>query len=130
MEIPVNLYWKNSRTFSAEEERLRQKLCAWLANIIFDSPAHCCRPDHLFFRTEYVFSRSLSTFPYHDLANSRQMQAVFYPGKEVRTLRFGYAVEGYDFIAQNKYLAKYSVASDGMVLLGVPSDLNYTLQAM
>lgn len=129
-QIPVEDYLNNSLILKPEEVVIRDRLLSWLPDNIIDCHAHCNLPAHVSELEADVYWHMMSTFPSFSLEQSYEVQKVFYPGKNVRTLRFPNVYKGIDFKAANRYLIEQSKPSDRVALCGIPTDIPYTVSTL
>lgn len=120
--------WRYSLNLTRHEQELRDELMRWLPTHIIDAHAHCNLPDHVHdVLPERVQGHMMSTFPSLTLEESIALQAIFFPGKDVRTLRFANAFNGIDHRAANDYLLRSSPPEDRVALYVLPDDIDYTV---
>jgi hypothetical protein len=126
--------WRNSLNLTRREQELRDELMRWLPDHIIDGidgHAHCNLPEHVHGELPTrVQNHMMSTFPSLTLEESIALQAIFFPGKDVRTLRFASAFKGIDHRAANDYLLENSPLEDRVALYVIPDDVNWTIDRM
>lgn len=126
MELPVQDYYRHALSMKDSEIKLRDQINQWLPSVIIDAHAHCNLPKHVLGVGEYAKNHMLSTFPYLSLKESIALKELFFPGKEVSTLRFAKTFKGIDHRAANDYLLAESPVNDRIALFGLPEDVDYT----
>jgi predicted TIM-barrel fold metal-dependent hydrolase len=126
MNIDVTEYWIDSLRFNKEETGIAEELAAWMPHKILDCHAHSCSKEMLLKQEEFFFTRPASTFPTFSLEESCNCQKLFYPDKQVITLRFGFPIQGYDLRGQNEYLLSGENESNLVAAIGLPESLDYT----
>ncbi len=125
--IDTSAYLKKALALSLEERRLQRVMMDILPDEIIDCHAHCNLPEHVGELDDQVMHHMMSTFPSFTLDESYLMQAIFYPKKRVRTLRFANAYRGIDHRAANEYLLGNSSEYNPVALYGIPNDIEYTI---
>ncbi len=128
--VDINAYLSHAMVLSDQEVALRKKICDWLPTNIVDCHSHAHLPEHVVSISEFAFGHVMSTFPSFTLEQSRQFNALLHPGINVRSLRFAGVFHGIDFPAANTYLLECSPPEDRVALLGMPDDIEYTVQAL
>lgn len=97
---------------------------------IIDCHAHCNLAEHATAIPDEKLQFMFSTFPWFNIEDSRHVQTVLFPSKDIRTLRFANAFGGIDFGGANNYLAAQSPATDRVALYGLPDDIQYTVDQL
>ena len=128
--IPAEAYLQYSLTFNSTETNLCNAFMDWLPDEIIDCHAHCNSPEHVIGIDEKLWQHMMTTFPGFSLEQSYAIQKLFYPSKNVRTLRFPNAFRGIDHKSANDYLLEHSRDEDRVALYGIPTDINYTTSMM
>lgn len=130
MDLPIQDYFAHAYRLSAEEIRVRDELMDWIPDRIIDAHAHCNLPEHVVEINPRARMHMLSTFPYFPLEDSEWLRTMFFPGKELRSLRFAKTFRGLNHRAANDYLLEQSPAEDRIALFGLPEDVAYTNQML
>lgn len=130
MDLPIEDYFAHAYRLSAEEIRVRDELMGWIPDHIIDAHAHCNLPEHVVEINPRARTHMLSTFPYFPLEDSKRLRDTFFPGKELRSLRFAKTFRGLNHRAANDYLLEQSPAEDHIALFGLPEDVEYTNQML
>ena len=126
MELPIRDYFAHAYRLTTEEICIRDKLMDWIPDRIIDAHAHCNLPEHVAEINPRARMHMLSTFPYFTLEESERLRTMFFPGKELRSLRFAKTFRGLNHRAANDYLLEQSPAEDRIALFGLPEDVEYT----
>lgn len=130
MDLPIEDYFAHAYRLSAEEIRIRDELMDWIPDRIIDAHAHCNLPAHVVEINPRARIHMLSTFPYFPLEDSERLRTMFFPGKELRSLRFAKTFRGLNHRAANDYLLEQSPAEDRVALFDLPEDIEYTNQML
>lgn len=130
MYLPIEDYYAHAYRLSAEEVRIRDELMDWVPDYIIDAHAHCNLPEHVVEINSRARIHMLSTFPYFPLKDSKRLRTMFFPGKELRSLRFAKTFRGLNHRAANDYLLEQSPAEDRIALFGLPENIEYTNQML
>jgi hypothetical protein len=125
--IPTREYLEYSLQLTNTELQIRDEMMSWLPDIIIDCHAHCNPASLVGELDNGVRSHMMSTFPDFSLEDSKRVQAVLYPNKVVRTLRFANAYRGIDHRTANGYLLSRASELDGVALYGLPDEAEYTI---
>ncbi len=123
-------YLEHARDLTIVEQGFISEFAAWLPQDIIDCHAHCNLPEHVLSITGRAYNHMLSTFPSFTLDESDDWNALFYPGKIVRSLRFPMVFKGIDYRAANLYLLEKSAPEDRVALYGIPDDMDYTVHML
>jgi hypothetical protein len=119
-----------SLELNAIERVLRERFQSWLPDTIIDAHAHCNLGEHVLYREQKMFGHMMTTFPEYSLADSVASHEQFFPGITVRSLRFPQVFRGIDIKAANAYLLRQSPLTDRVALLGIPTDVDYTIRML
>lgn len=120
-------YLDHAFRLTAAETALRDHYEAWLPDTIFDVHSHANRRSDAGTFPDMIMNRPLSTFPSYNVDDSRRLQIVFHPGKQVIHLRFAQPYQGIDWRSANAYLKENLSPSDLMAVCGDPLDPDYTI---
>jgi len=126
VDLPIGDYFAHAYRLSPEEIRVRDELMDWIPDRIIDAHAHCNLPEHVVEINPRARMHMLSTFPYFTLGDSERLRTMFFPGKELRSLRFAKTFRGLNHRAANDYLLEQSPVEDRIALFGLPEDVEYT----
>lgn len=123
-------YMASALAFSAAELEVRSSLADWLPDSIIDCHVHCNLDAHVLDVDDTTFHHMMSTFPSFSLEQSYTLRSLLYPSKRVRSLRFSHVFRGIDHRAANIYLCEHKDPADRVALYGIPTDIEYTVQAL
>jgi uncharacterized protein len=126
MDLPIEDYFAHAYRMSATEIAIRDELMDWLPDEIIDAHAHSNLASHVVNINPRARQHMLSTFPYFPLEDSERLHSTFFPGKQLRSLRFAKTFRGLDHRAANDYLLGHSPEEDRVALFGLPEDVEYT----
>src|SRR3989344_2734915 len=126
-QIDRDAYLAHAMNLTEKECQLIDEFVVWLPQDIIDCHAHCNLPSHVRSVDERAFGHMLSTFAGFTLEKSKEWKEQFYPGKNVRTLRFPKTFRGVDHRQANLYLLRQSPAEDRIAVYGLPDDAEYTI---
>lgn len=126
MNLPIEDYFAHAYRLTTEEIRIRDEVMDWIPDYIIDAHAHCNLPEHVIDINPRARMHMLSTFPYFTLEESERLRTMFFPGKELRSLRFAKTFRGLNHRAANDYLLEQGPAKDRIALFGLPEDVEYT----
>lgn len=130
MAVPRDEYLKVALKFTDEELRLSKSFSEWLPDSIIDCHSHSNLGEHVDSISEQAMGHMLSTFPYFSIEESVRLRGLFFPGKNVRSLRFPKTFKGIDHKAANTYLLTQSDSRDGIAVFGLPHDTAYTCKVL
>lgn len=128
--IDQDRYLRSSLAFTPREAALRDNLMSYIPTDVIDSHSHTALPEHVLTLDQRILHHMMSTFPYFSLEDSYRTKETFFPGKNVRSLRFAQAFGGIDHKAVNDYLLDTLSSSDRMGLYGIPTDPEYTIKML
>jgi predicted TIM-barrel fold metal-dependent hydrolase len=123
-------YLNHARDITDAERAKIDEFAAWLPPAIIDAHAHSNLPEHVLEVPPKAYNHMLSTFPSFSIEESHALQAEFYPGVQVRTLRFAKTFKGIAHVAANSYLLDNLTENDRMALYGLPDDIPYTIDML
>jgi hypothetical protein len=130
MENRSEEYLEHAFRLTFYEESLRDEYETWLPARIFDVHGHANRAADVGVLPNLIMNRPLSTFPSYTIDDSRRLQSVFHPTKEIVYLRFAQPYEGIDWRGANAYLKENLSALDYMAVCGDPRDEGYTIKEL
>lgn len=128
--VTTRKYLQDALSAVQKEAESMSGTLAWLPEEIIDVHAHCNLPEHVLEISQEIYNHPISTFPSFTLEDSHEMIRRMYPGKRVRTIRFANAWKGIDHKAANDYLVRESTSVDRVALYGIPTDEEYTINAL
>lgn len=120
-------YLEHAFQLTASEIALRDHYETWLPDTIFDVHAHANQRSDVGVMPKMIMQRPLSTFPAYTLCDSRRLQEIFHPSKEIIHLRFAQPYQGIDWRGANTYLKENLSEQDLMAVCGDPNDPTYTI---
>ncbi|MFA6502999.1 MAG: amidohydrolase family protein [Candidatus Paceibacterota bacterium] len=123
-------YFAHALCLKPEEELHRARMSEWLPQHIIDCHAHSGLEQHVLSVSTAALGHMLSTFPYFSIDESVRLRALFFPKKNVRSLRFAKTFRGIDHRAANDYLLLNSPPEDRVAVFGLPEDIGYTCKLL
>ena len=130
LTIPVPEYLLHAYNLKPQEVALQKQVDEWLPEVVIDCHAHCNLEAHVNYVSDYAYKHMLSSFTYFSLEDSAKLRELFYPRREVRSLRFPKTFRGIDHRAANRYLLEESPLEDRVAVFGLPEDPDYTVEVM
>lgn len=123
-------YLKYAFRLTSQEMVLRDAFGEWLPDQIIDCHCHCNISDHTEKIDPRLINHPASTFSYFDLQWAEQAKHLLFSGKSVCSLYFSLPLFGIDFVNANQYLLNKASALDRIALLGIPSEVDYTISML
>jgi len=102
----------------------------WLPTNIIDCHAHYCESQHLLHMDKVTYNHMISTFPFFTLEESLNLRKIFFPKKNIFSLRFPMIFRGMDYKKVNQDLLEKSPVNDRVAILGSQKDIEYTINIM
>lgn len=124
-QIPRDSYLGHSLSFKPIEIDIRKSIMDWIPTNIIDAHAHCNLSEHLCGLDDETYKHMVSTFPYFSLEESKYFHKIFFPGKNIRSLRFALPFFGLDTRQANDYLLDESPKDDRVALVIAPGYTEY-----
>jgi len=130
LSVRHDAYLTHALRFKSRELQLQAEFMDWLPENIIDCHVHCNLSEHVMSMDERTLHHMMSTFPSFTLEESSEIHRLFYPGKNVRSLRFPNVFRGIDHKSANQYLLENSNQDDRVALFGLPEDVDYTTRML
>lgn len=123
-------YLGHALSLSDEEVGLIADFAGWLPGDVIDAHAHSNLPVHVSYIHPRAYGHMLSTFPSFSIEESQQVNGLFHPGVNIRSLRFPKTFKGINHREANDYLLASSPSEDRVAIFGLPEDPDYTIGMM
>lgn len=125
-------YYDHALRLNTAEEQLREMLMPRIPTSIIDVHTHAARPEDVDLASipDHVQRHMVSTYPYTTLEQSKSIDELLMPDKDVRKIRFAHAFPGIGHAAVNEYLKSEQPDGDKTALFGISdseAEVEYTI---